>query len=218
MEELSDAPDHTRVEGYLRDIRRMLDEAPAGSLSGGMAMKPSDWGPAQNEFFGDYNEIRHGLTDEEKARVMEQAELMAQGFTRQDMQAFDDAQEEDAMFEQDLWRDFQSQYPDHARDPNAVAKAVAEVSENYRQHGRNARVAAKEDRRNFLWEVSLGVEYPDMYQSDTSGSASPSDGHRTAGIGGYGGGYSGDTRRTNEPPVKDMITQIREKQRGSGFY
>lgn len=115
-----------------------------------------------------------------------------------------------------LWNDFSSQYKDYAEKQDQIGYAYQRVQGRLAQQGYNvAEYAAL--HKNDLFKA-VAAEYDAVFGSPNkpAPAAEEDDSNRTAGI--FGGFEDGGRPAKGKEPAGDMIKDLKDIQRASGFF
>jgi len=204
---ISDAPSPEDVNADLLRYDQHLDALTmaAGVVPGSPAWEPTrdaieaqhTYGPAHGEF------PRHG----------DPLPMTARQAIAHSPQSFRDDLGEHADFQDDLWNEYRSIWPQLAADPQGTTYAVDHVLRERRDfyHEDPSRYV-RERRTEFLQAVAMAQELghgrPSPYSADSG---------RTSGIGAGNGGFAPEQHSPLDSDQSGMVGELREIQRRRGW-
>lgn len=115
-----------------------------------------------------------------------------------------------------LWNDFSSTYKDYAEKPDQIGYAYQRVTSRLAENGVNLDEYAQY-RRNDLFQA-VAKEYDAIFGAPNKPNkeAEPDDSDRTSGI--FGGFESGGQPNKAKEKGGDLISDLKDMQRASGFF
>lgn len=217
QEHLTDRPHQEHIDEALDNLRSRIN-----NLRGtGLPDPEYAWDDPANGGPGYYDHTpSQGLTEAQKQIAWEveskrilggwQADGSLSGMTRQEGDRIVAARQEQAQVAADLWDAYRAEYSDLAQDVEGAARAVAEVKAGLAAKGINPETYARRNPSKFLDEVATAHNWG-------ANSSDNTDSGRAATISGAGGS-STTWERTEDQGGPDMLFEIQQQQKRSGYY
>jgi len=206
----SEAPDPVEVQQELENLRQWIDTRPPGSMSGGVVFEDEFIDNSNRKYFSDTTQ-RHGLLDSEKQVLWDTLSpaIMNRSRSEREKEKAISA-EADALYAE--FKDIAGNKYSH----EAISAAASKVNESLRDRGISPRRMLFDNKPMYIQDVIAELGVYDAVGYDTAPATyEEQDYGRTDGISGSGGWQQQQPR---EPEPGDMIRDLNELKKRSGYY
>jgi hypothetical protein len=194
-EELTELRDPLEIDRDLAELRQAIDSKP------GTGVAPEGW---REDLYGPWkggglpDEIKQQLWDN-ATRTWEEDPSTGMGRSVEDRRYLRRHYDDQADLQESLWREYQTSYPDLARDEAGVRRAVDAVVKQHQGYSKSMSLWARQSPHEVLEAIAFEQRMqrdidadPRIYPKPTAEEAGIiSNIDRTAGIGSGGAGPSG---------------------------